>query len=29
MEDAKEKIEAWRYDYNESRPHRGLGEKFR
>jgi putative transposase len=25
MEDAKEKIEAWRIDYNEYRPHTALG----
>jgi putative transposase len=25
MEDAKEKIEAWRIDYNEHRPHTALG----
>jgi putative transposase len=24
MQDAKEKIEAWRIDYNESRPHQAL-----
>jgi putative transposase len=27
MEDAKAKIEAWRLDYNESRPHQGLQEQ--
>jgi putative transposase len=27
MEEAKAKIEAWRRDYNESRPHQGLGEQ--
>jgi putative transposase len=27
MEDAKETIEAWRREYNESRPHRALGER--
>ena len=27
MEEAKETIEAWRREYNESRPHRALGER--
>ena len=27
LEEAKEKIEAWRKEYNESRPHRALGER--
>ncbi len=27
LEDAKEKIEAWRVDYNEFRPHSSLGDK--
>lgn len=27
MEEAKEQIEAWRVDYNESRPHQALGER--
>jgi putative transposase len=27
MEEAKERIEAWRREYNESRPHRALGER--
>jgi putative transposase len=27
LEDAKQKIEAWRQDYNESRPHQALGER--
>lgn len=26
LEEAKEKIEAWRLDYNESRPHQALDE---
>jgi putative transposase len=26
MEEAKERIEAWRTDYNESRPHQALQE---
>jgi putative transposase len=25
LEDAREKIEAWRQDYNENRPHSSLG----
>jgi putative transposase len=28
VEEAKETIEAWRREYNESRPHRALGEKI-
>ena len=27
MMEAKERIEAWRKEYNESRPHRALGER--
>jgi putative transposase len=27
LEEAKGKIEAWRKEYNESRPHRALGER--
>lgn len=27
LEDAKAKIEGWRRDYNESRPHQALNEK--
>jgi len=27
LADAKERIEAWRREYNESRPHRALGER--
>jgi len=27
LEDAKEKIEGWRRDYNESRPHQALNEQ--
>jgi putative transposase len=27
MEEAREKIEAWRIDYNESRPHQALQEE--
>jgi putative transposase len=27
LEEAKERIEAWRREYNESRPHRALGER--
>jgi putative transposase len=27
LDDARRKIEAWRVDYNEHRPHRGLGSK--
>ena len=27
MEEAKERIEAWRIDYNESRPHQALREE--
>lgn len=27
MEEAKERIEAWRIDYNESRPHQGLADR--
>ena len=27
LAEAKESIEAWRREYNESRPHRALGEK--
>jgi putative transposase len=27
LEDAKEKIEGWRRDYNESRPHQALSER--
>jgi putative transposase len=27
LEDAKEKIEVWRQDYNETRPHQALNEQ--
>lgn len=27
IDDARRKIEAWRQDYNESRPHQALGDK--
>ena len=27
LEEAKERIEAWQREYNESRPHRALGER--
>ena len=27
LDDAREKIEAWRVDYNEFRPHRSLGDR--